>query len=47
VLKDLLALSEAGRGGYPVTGDQSGLLDLTRHQATRIVSARDFAAAFA
>jgi predicted nucleic acid-binding protein len=43
----LLALSEAGRADYLVTGDKSGLLALTRHQATRIVSARDFAAAFA
>ena len=43
----LLALSEAGRADYLVTGDKSGLLALTRHQATRIVSARDFAASFA
>jgi len=43
----LLALSEAGKADYLVTGDKSGLLALTRHQATRIVSARDFAALFA
>jgi uncharacterized protein len=43
----LLALSEAGKAGYLVTGDKSGLLALTLHQATRIVSARDFAALFA
>ena len=40
----LLALSEAGKADYLVTGDKSGLLALTRHVATRIVSARDFAA---
>jgi uncharacterized protein len=43
----LLALSEAGKADYLVTGDKSGLLAPTRHQATRIVSARDFAAFFA
>jgi len=43
----LLALSEAGRADYLVTGDKSGLLALTLHQATRIVSARDFAALLA
>ena len=43
----LLALSEAGKADYLVTGDKSGLLALTRHQATRIVSARDFAVLFA
>ena len=43
----LLARSEAGKADYLVTGDKSGLLALTRHQATRIVSARDFAALFA
>ncbi|MGQ9635280.1 MAG: hypothetical protein ACUVXB_13680, partial [Bryobacteraceae bacterium] len=42
----LLALSIAGRADYLVTGDKSGLLALTRHQAPRIVSARDFAASF-
>jgi putative PIN family toxin of toxin-antitoxin system len=39
----LLALSEAGKADYLVTGDKSGLLVLARHRATRIVSARDFA----
>jgi uncharacterized protein len=40
----LLALSEAGKADYLVTGDKSGLLSLDRHQTTRIVSASDFAA---
>jgi uncharacterized protein len=39
----LLALSEAGKADYLVTGDKSGLLVLARHRAMRIVSARDFA----
>lgn len=39
----LLALSEAGKADYLVTGDKSGLLALQRHKATRIVSARIFA----
>jgi putative PIN family toxin of toxin-antitoxin system len=43
----LLALSEAGRADYLVTGDKSGLLALEHHQGTRIVSARAFAALFA
>ena len=43
----LLALSEAGRADYLVTGDKSGLLALSRHQTTRIVSARDFAPSLA
>jgi hypothetical protein len=30
-----------------VTGDKTGLLALARHQATRIISARDFMALFA
>jgi uncharacterized protein len=42
----LLALSEAGRADYLVTGDKSGLLTLGHHHATRIMSARDFAALF-
>lgn len=42
----LLALSEAGRADYLVTGDKSGLLALARHYATRIVSAREFAGLF-
>jgi hypothetical protein len=40
----LLALSESGKADYLVTGDKSGLLTLARHKATRIISARDFAA---
>jgi putative PIN family toxin of toxin-antitoxin system len=40
----LLAMCEAGQADYLVTGDKSGLLALERHKATRIVSARDFAA---
>ena len=43
----LLALSEAGKADYLVTGDKSGLLALDRHKGTRIVSAREFAALFA
>jgi uncharacterized protein len=43
----LLALSEAGKADYLVTGDKNGLLDLDTHKATRIVSAREFAALFA
>lgn len=43
----LLALSEAGRADYLVTGDKSGLLALGHHKATRIVSARSFAARIA
>jgi len=39
----LLALSEAGRADYLVTGDKSGLLKLKVHKTTRIVSARAFA----
>jgi predicted nucleic acid-binding protein len=42
----LLALSEAGKADYLVTGDKSGLLVLAVHRATRIVAARDFAALF-
>jgi putative PIN family toxin of toxin-antitoxin system len=40
----LLALSEAGRADYLVTGDKRGLLTLEHHKGTRIVSARAFAA---
>jgi putative PIN family toxin of toxin-antitoxin system len=40
----LLALSEAGKADYLVTGDKGGLLALHRHKNTRIVSARDFVA---
>lgn len=43
----LLALSEGGKADYLVTGDKSGLLALHSHKATRIVSAREFAALFA
>ena len=43
----LLAMSEGGKANYLVTGDKSGLLALDRHKATRIVSAREFAALFA
>jgi putative PIN family toxin of toxin-antitoxin system len=40
----LLALCEAGRADYLVTGDKSGLLSLIRHRGTRILSAKDFSA---
>lgn len=40
----LLALSEAGRADYLVTGDKSGLLELQHHRGTRIISARAFIA---
>jgi putative PIN family toxin of toxin-antitoxin system len=40
----LLALCEAGEAEYLVTGDKTGLLALDHHKATRIVSARAFAA---
>jgi len=43
----LLALSEAGKADYLVTGDKGGLLALDRHKNTRIISAREFAALFA
>jgi len=43
----LLALCEAGKADYLVTGDKSGLLALGRHKGTQIVTARDFAALFA
>ncbi len=43
----LLALSEAGKADYLVTGDKSGLLALARHKAARIVSASGFAALLA
>ena len=38
----LLALSEAGKADYLVTGDKSGLLSLRIHEGTRIISARAF-----
>lgn len=40
----LLALAEAGRADYLVTGYKSGLLALASHKATRIMAAYDFAA---
>lgn len=43
----LLALAEAGKADYLVTGDKSGLLALTSHKSTRIITAREFAALFA
>ena len=43
----LLALSEAGRADYLVTGDKSGLLTLARHKGTQIISAADFVALLA
>ena len=43
----LLALCEAGKADYLVTGDKSGLLGLARHHVARIVSAREFAGVFA
>jgi uncharacterized protein len=39
----LLALSEAGKADYLVTGDKGGLLALARHKTTRIISVRKFA----
>jgi hypothetical protein len=43
----LLALCEAGKADYLVTGDKSGLLALASHAGANIVSARDFAELFA
>ncbi|HET6382833.1 MAG TPA: putative toxin-antitoxin system toxin component, PIN family [Armatimonadota bacterium] len=43
----LLAMCEAGKADYLVTGDKNGLLGLGRHKATRIVSASGFAALLA
>jgi predicted nucleic acid-binding protein len=42
----LLALSEAGKADYLVTGDKGGLLALDRHKTTRIVSPNEFATLF-
>jgi putative PIN family toxin of toxin-antitoxin system len=42
----LLALCDAGKADYLVTGDKSGLLSLTRHKSTRMISASSFAALF-
>lgn len=43
----LLALCEAGKADYLVTGDKSGLLSLTRHKRTRMISTSDFSALYA
>jgi predicted nucleic acid-binding protein len=43
----LLALSEAGKADYLVTGDKGGLLALDRYKATRIISTSDFVALLA
>lgn len=43
----LLALAEAGKADYLVTGDKSGLLALASHKSTRIITAREFAGLFA
>jgi predicted nucleic acid-binding protein len=40
----LLALCEAGRVDYLVTGDKSGLVAPEHHRDTRIVTARAFVA---
>jgi len=42
----LLAMSEAGKANYLVTGDKAGLLTLAHHKTTQIVSASAFAALF-
>ena len=39
----LLAMAEAGRADFLVTGDKSDLLSLLRHAGTRIITAREFA----
>ncbi len=39
----LLAMAEAGKADYLVTGDKSGLLELRCHKTTRIISATAFA----
>jgi len=38
----LLAMAEAGRADYLVTGDKVGLLPLVRHGGARIITAREF-----
>jgi len=40
----LLAMAEAGRADYLVTGDKRGVLSLESHGATRILTARQFLA---
>lgn len=42
----LLAMCEAGRADYLVTGDKSGLLALAIHKATKIITAREFVRIF-
>jgi len=42
----LLALAQAGKADYLVTGDKAGLLALKRHAGTRIVTAMQFAKLF-
>ena len=43
----LMALVEAGKADYLVTGDKRGLLVFARHKSARIITARDFATLFA
>lgn len=43
----LLAMSQAGKADYLVTGDKGDLLSLRRHKSTQIISATRFAALFA
>ncbi len=43
----LLAMCEAGKADYLVTGDKGDLLSLSRHKTTQIISATKFAALFA
>lgn len=40
----LLAMAQAARADILVSGDKAGLLELGRHQKTRIMSAADFVA---
>jgi predicted nucleic acid-binding protein len=42
----LLAMAEAGRADYLVTGNKGGLLGLASHKATQIIAPRDFVALF-
>lgn len=42
----LLALAEASKADYLVTGDKSGLLALASHKSTQLIAARDFVALF-
>lgn len=42
----LLAAAESGHADYLVTGDKSGLLDLQKHEGTRILTAKTFASLF-